>query len=179
MQYGWTAPVIPILQSEDSPVPITEGDVVWLETIYMLGGLAGLPVTIYLVDKIGRKRSILLASASSLIAWILIAVASNVELLYAARFLTGIAGDVAFVSTPMYIAEIADQKIRGFLAGLIYIMMLVGLLIIYAVAPFVKIYVSSSVGAAFLVFQLCTFAFMPESPYYLLVKNKKKRQQRA
>lgn len=175
MQYGWTAPVIPILESPETPVHIEESDVVWLETIYMLGGLAGLPITIYLVDKIGRKWSILLASATSLVCWILIAVASRVEVLYAARFLTGIAGDVAFVSTPMYIAEIADQKIRGFLAGLIYIMMLVGLLIVYSVAPFVKIYVSSLVGAAFLAFQLCTFSFMPESPYYLLVKNKKEK----
>lgn len=173
MQYGWTAPVIPILQSDDTPVVITHNDEVWLETIYMLGGFAGLPITIYLVDKIGRKRSILLSSACSLVAWILIAVANRVEYLYIARFLTGVAGDVAFVSSPMYIAEIAEQKIRGFLAGLIYIMMLVGTLIVYAVAPFVQIYVSSIVGASFLAFQLCTFTFMPESPYYLLVNNRK------
>lgn len=173
MQYGWTAPVIPILQSDETPVVITHKDEVWLETIYMLGGFAGLPITIYLVDKIGRKRSILLSSACSLVAWILIAVANRVEYLYIARFLTGVAGDVAFVSSPMYIAEIAEQKIRGFLAGLIYIMMLVGTLIVYAVAPFVKIYVSSIVGASFLAFQLCTFTFMPESPYYLLVNNRK------
>lgn len=173
MQYGWTAPIIPILESEDSPVAITDTDEVWLETIYMLGGFAGLPVTIYLVDRIGRKKSILLSSACSLLAWVLIAVANRVEYLYVARFLTGVAGDVAFVSSPMYIAEIAEQKIRGFLAGLIYIMMLVGTLIVYAVAPFVQIYVSSIVGAAFLAFQLCTFTFMPESPYYLLVNNRK------
>lgn len=173
MQYGWTAPIIPILLSDDSPVPITEDDEVWLETVYMFGGIAGLPATIYLVDKIGRKRSILLSSVTSLISWILIATASKVEVLYVARFMTGVAGDVAFVSTPMYIAEIAEQKIRGFLAGLIYIMMLVGTLIIYAVAPFVEVYVSSIVGAAFLAFQLCTFTFMPESPYYHLVKGRK------
>lgn len=56
MQYGWTAPILPLLEAEDSPVHIDGSDEAWLETIYMLGGLCGLPVTIFLVDRIGRKR---------------------------------------------------------------------------------------------------------------------------
>lgn len=175
MQYGWTAPVLPILESDDAPVKIADSDEVWLETIYMLGGLAGLPITIYLVDKIGRKRSILVASTTSLIAWVLIGVANHVAYYYVARFMTGVAGDMAFVATPMYIAEVAEQKVRGFLAGLIYIMMLTGLLVVYSVVPFVKIWQSSIVGASFLVFQLLTFTFLPESPYYYLIKQKKEK----
>lgn len=179
MQYGWTAPILPILESDDSPVHIADSDEVWLETIYMLGGLAGLPITIYLVDKIGRKRSILAASTTSLVAWVLIAVADHVAYYYVARFMTGVAGDMAFVATPMYIAEVAEQKVRGFLAGLIYIMMLGGLLVVYSVVPFVTIWQSSIVGASFLVFQLFTFTFMPESPYYLLIKEKKDKAEKS
>lgn len=179
MQYGWTAPILPILESENSPVHITDTDEVWLETIYMLGGLAGLPITIFLVDKIGRKRSILAASTTSLIAWVLIAVADHVAYYYVARFMTGVAGDMAFVATPMYIAEIAEQKVRGLLAGLIYIMMLTGLLVVYSVVPFVDIWQSSTVGAAVLVFQLLTFIFIPESPYYYLIKQKKEKAEKS
>jgi MFS family permease len=57
MQYGWSAPLIPVLQSPDSPVKITESDAVWLESIYMIGGMAGLPITIYFVDRIGRQKN--------------------------------------------------------------------------------------------------------------------------
>lgn len=172
MQYGWTAPIIPRLQAPDSPVKITDTDILWLEQIYMLGSLLGLPITIMLVDRIGRKKCILLAASTSLTAWILIGVANRVEYLYVARLLTGLAGDVAFVASPMYVAEIADEKIRGFLSGLIYLMMLIGILVVYSLVPFVPIYVSPIVGGSILFFQLCTFPFMPNSPYFLLLKNR-------
>lgn len=172
MQYGWSAPLIPVLESPDSPVQITEDQGIWLETICLLGGIAGLPITIYFVDKIGRKYTIIGACLANLLAWILIGLASSIEVLYFARFLTGMAADVNFVAAPMYVAEIADQKIRGFLAAIIYLMMLMGILLIYSVGPFVPVYVSSLVGASLIIFELVTYPFMPESPYYLLGKRK-------
>lgn len=100
-------------------------------------------------------------------------------MILAARFFSGIAGDVAFVATPMYIAEIADQNLRGRLSGTTYINMLVGLLIVYVVAPFVPIWASSLVGLGILVVQLTTFVFVPKSPYYLLMKGRKEEARRA
>ncbi|XP_044753359.1 facilitated trehalose transporter Tret1-like [Coccinella septempunctata] len=179
MQYGWSAPLIPVLQAPDSPIKITDTDVYWLETIYLIGGVAGLPITIYFVDKIGRQKSLIIAASNSFTAWILIVIANRVEYLYVARFLTGLAMDVAFVSAPMYVAEIADQKIRGFLASLIFLMMLSGIIIIYVLAPFFQLWVSSVVGALILLTQLATFPFMPESPYFLLLKGKKEKARKA
>lgn len=179
MQYGWSAPMIPVLKEPNSPLTLTESEEHWIENIYLIGGLAGVPCTIYMVDKIGRKYSVLAAAVMNLVAWVLTALATKASLLLVARFMTGIAGDVAFVAAPMYIAEIADQKIRGFLATLIYLMMLVGILLIYAIGPYVPVYTSSIVGASFLVIQLVTFPFMPESPYYLLCKNKYEKAKKS
>lgn len=179
MHYGWSAPVVPILEAPDSPVPVTHTDITWLEIANMLGGFCGLPVTIFFVDKIGRRNSILMSACMGIICWILLAVAHNIELILVARFLSGIAGDVAFVATPMFIAEIADQNLRGRLSGTTYLMMLVGLLIVYVVAPFVKIWVSSMVGLGILVVQLSTFSFIPQSPYYLLMKGRKEGARKA
>ncbi|CAG9817079.1 unnamed protein product [Phaedon cochleariae] len=124
MQYGWTAPVIPILLGPDSPVKTSKNQAEWLELLLMIGSFSGLTLTMYLVDKIGRKRSILLSSFVTLIVWIVIAVAPRIEYIFVARLFAGAAGNMAFVATPMYIAEIADQKIRGFLSSIIYLMML-------------------------------------------------------
>ncbi|XP_017779256.1 PREDICTED: facilitated trehalose transporter Tret1-like [Nicrophorus vespilloides] len=179
IHYGWASPVIPILTSGDSPISITETDVQWLELLYMIGGIAGLPLTMFAVDKFGRKKSILLASANNLLSWILIAVANNVTTLHVARFLSGLGADVAFVAIPMYIAEIADQKIRGLLVAFIYIMLLIGIVICYSVAPFVSILASSSVGAAFVIAQLITLPFMPETPYYNLLKGKEEAAEKS
>lgn len=146
MQYGWTAPVIPKLIADDSPLKLTLEQTEWLETILMLGGCCGIPLNLFLVDKIGRKGTLILSSATTLLAWITIAVAPSVQYVYVARFFAGISGDTGFVAAPMYIAEIADHKIRGFLSSIIYLMMLIGILTVYCVAPFVPIWVPCVIG---------------------------------
>ncbi|XP_045479780.1 facilitated trehalose transporter Tret1-like [Harmonia axyridis] len=179
MHYGWTAPTIPILLEEDSPIKITQNDVVWLEALYMIFGLVSLPLTVYLADKIGRQKSVLVASATSLIGWTLIGTATRVEYLYIARSLVGAAADVAFVCSPMYVAEIAHEKIRGFLAGTIYVMELGGVFLIYCIAPFVSIRIPPIVGACIVTTQLIIFPFMPESPYFHLYKGKEEAARKS
>lgn len=179
MQYGWSAPIIPVLEGPDSPVKITDSDKDWIENIYLIGGIFGVPITILLVDRIGRKYLVIGAGVLNLAAWIVTALAKHSTPLLIARFMTGIAGDVAFVAAPMYIAEIADQKIRGFLATLIYTMMLIGIFLIYAIGPYVSVFVSSCVGASFLIVQLITFPFMPETPYFYLCRGKYEKAKRS
>ncbi|KAJ8918815.1 hypothetical protein NQ315_011099 [Exocentrus adspersus] len=179
MQYGWTAPVIPILLGPDSPVETTEYQAQWLETLLMLGSFSGLGLTIYFVDKIGRKRSLLLSSFVTLIVWIVTAVAPRIEYIFVARAFAGAAGDMAFVAAPMYIAEIADQKIRGFLSSIIYLMMLIGIILIYSIAPYVPVYAHCIIGGALVLIELIVFPFMPESPYYLLYKNKPEQARKS
>ncbi|CAG9858894.1 unnamed protein product [Phyllotreta striolata] len=172
MQYGWTSPTIPILLSEDSPWEVTASQAEWLESILMIGACCGLPATMYLVDKIGRKKSLLIAMVITLLAWIVMAVAPRIEYVFVARFCAGMAGDMAFVAAPMYVAEVADQKIRGFLSSLIYVMMLTGILIVYCVAPFVPMWVPCLLGVLINSIGLTIFPFQPDSPYYLLYNNK-------
>ncbi|KAF5276538.1 hypothetical protein FQR65_LT03968 [Abscondita terminalis] len=172
MHYGWTSPLLAVLQSSSSPIKIEDSHKVWLENLYMFGGLAGLPLTIYLIDKFGRKKSMIIAAVENLVAWILLGTANSVEMLLVARFLAGLGGDVNFVATPTYIAEISEKEIRGRLGSIIHIMMSVGILLIYSIGSFVSIPLSSGIGAFFIIIQLITFSFMPESPYYLLIKNK-------
>ncbi|ENN83595.1 hypothetical protein YQE_00050, partial [Dendroctonus ponderosae] len=177
MQYGWTAPVAPRLLSRDSPVQVTGAQAEWLETVLMLGACCGLPLTMLLVDKIGRKASLI--GTATLLAWLMMALAPNIELMFVARFLAGVAGDTAFVAAPMYIAEVADQKIRGFLSSIIYLMMLMGVLLVYCVTPFVPLWVPCVIGMVFNGATLLTFPFMPDSPYYLLYTDRPEAAQRA
>lgn len=179
MQYGWTAPTVPILLSKESPLEVSELQAEWLEQILMIGACCGLPVTVYLVDKIGRKKSLIASASTTLLAWIVMATARHVEWIFAARFLSGMAGDMAFVAAPMYIAEIADQKIRGFLSSMIYVMMLTGILLLYCIAPFVPIWVPCVMGICVNLTMLCIFPFQPDSPYYLIYKDKPEKAKEA
>lgn len=87
----------------------------------------------------------------------------------------GAAADVAFVCSPMYVAEIAHQKIRGFLAGTIYVMELGGILLVYCIAPFASAKIPPMVGATIVITQLIVFPFLPESPYYHLYKGNEEK----
>lgn len=171
MHIGWT-PIFPILHSPGTPVAISESDEDWLETIIMIGAFCAIPITIYLVDKIGRKLSILISVILNLISWILIALANSVEYLYVSRFIAGTSGSLATVTVPMYVAEIAEDKIRGFLTGIINIIMQTGLLIIYAIGPFVKMQFSALVPIVLLTFTFFALCQIPESPCFFLLKNK-------
>ncbi|VEN62818.1 unnamed protein product [Callosobruchus maculatus] len=179
MQYGWTAPTVPILLGPDTPIKVTEFQAEWLESVLMIGACCGLPVTMYLVDKIGRKKSLLVSASTTFTAWVIMAIARRIEWIYVARFFSGMAGDMAFVAAPMFIAEIADQKIRGFLSSLIYIMMLTGILLLYCVAPFVPIWVPCVIGLTINAIGILVFSFQPDSPYYLLYKNRPDEAKRA
>ncbi|XP_056646160.1 facilitated trehalose transporter Tret1-like [Diorhabda sublineata] len=173
MSYGWTAPMIPYLISEKSHIRTTKYEAEWLETCLMAGSFFGLPLTIYLVDKIGRKKSLLLAAFLSLLSWIAVAFATNMPVLFIARFVFGITANTSFVAAPMYVAEMADHKIRGFLSSVIYLNMLSGLILVYSVGPYLPFYVSPVIGIVVLSLELSVFPFMPETPYYLIYKGKR------
>lgn len=172
MTFGWTAPFIPYLESNDSHITATKGQLKWLETGFLMGSFFGLPFTALLVDKIGRKKSLLLASAVILAAWTIIALANRIEYIIVARFLCGMSGNMAFVAAPMYVAEIADQKIRGFLASIISIYMLTGNLIVYCVGPFLPFYTPCAIGITVALIELIVFSTVHDSPTYLMSKNR-------
>ncbi|XP_057665297.1 facilitated trehalose transporter Tret1-like [Diorhabda carinulata] len=172
MTYGWSAPYIPYLISDVSHIKTSKHEAELLETFFLLGSFCGLPLTIYLVDKIGRKKSLLLASLVVLLAWIAIALGNNMIYIFVARFFCGMCGNMAFVAAPCYIAEIADSRIRGFLSSIIYVMMLLGCLIVYCVGPYLPFYVPSIIGGTVCLIELLVFSRVPESAMYLLSKNR-------
>ncbi|KAG5879461.1 hypothetical protein JTB14_025127 [Gonioctena quinquepunctata] len=171
MSFGWTAPVIPFLISESSHIKTTKYEAEWLESCLMVGSFFGLPFTIYFVDKIGRKKSLLAAAFISLISWIIVLVATKMWHVFVARFIFGVTANTSFVAAPIYVAEIADHKIRGFLSSIIYLNMLMGLVIVYCVGPFLPFYVPPVIGITVLAIELVIFPFTHESPYYLLHKG--------
>lgn len=168
MTYGWTSPMIPYFKSNETHIQVTDKDTEWLETIVLFGAAAGLPFTILGVNYLGRKKCMIISAAVGCVCWFLILFGRSVAVIFTARFFSGMAGDMCFVAAPMYIAEIADHRIRGFLSSLIYLMMLVGMLLVYTVgslAPFIYVPI---IGIVLTSAQIVFFPFMPESPYYLV-----------
>ncbi|XP_018579897.1 facilitated trehalose transporter Tret1 isoform X2 [Anoplophora glabripennis] len=172
MTYAWTAPYVPYLLSEKSHIKTTHKEGDWLETTLLIGSFCGIPITIYLVHFVGRKKALLIASSVVLLSWLTMALGNRIEYIFAARFFLGICCNMAIVAAPMYTAEIAEQKIRGLLSGIIYINMHIGCLAVYCVGPYLPFYAAPVIGATVVVLELLIFSTVPESPHFLLYKNK-------
>ncbi|XP_011303671.1 facilitated trehalose transporter Tret1 [Fopius arisanus] len=168
---GWTSPSLPYLKSNTSSIPLSSDDASWIASFYLLGTIPGSLLAALIVDRYGRKTSLLLSGLPLLAGWVLIIIAWNPYVLYASRFISGVGQGVVYVVCPMYIGEIADKNIRGTLGSFIKLMVTSGELYAHAIGPFVPYdYLAYSCAIIPLLFFI-TFAFMPESPYYLMMKN--------
>ncbi|XP_076288927.1 facilitated trehalose transporter Tret1-like isoform X2 [Lasioglossum baleicum] len=169
---GWNSPSIVILMSDDSPIPVTESAISTLAATSAVGQLIAPPLNILLADRFGRKNTMLLTCLPFLANWVLIAIASSIWELYVARFLAGFGVGLLICVEPMYVGEISSSKTRGAAESIILIVYNAGILITFVVAPQLSL---SSMAVIFFVNNfacMVTFLFMPESPYFLALKNK-------
>lgn len=95
------------------------------------------------------------------------------------RFLCGFGVGYAYVIAPMYIGEIAEDRIRGALTILMTVMLNLGYTAPYCVGPWVSRQVLVAIGALFPIMHLLTFSWIPETPYYHFMKNKPKEARKS
>ncbi|XP_054015402.1 facilitated trehalose transporter Tret1-like [Hylaeus anthracinus] len=169
---GWTSPILPILKSPNSHLVISSSDASWIASFALLGCIPGNVIAAFLVDRCGRKASLLLAAIPFTVSWILIIVAWTPYILYIARFIAGIGTGMVYVTCPMYIGEIADKQIRGSLGSFIKLMVTFGELYSHVIGPFVSYETLAYSCILIPIIFFLTFICMPESPYYLLMKNR-------
>ena len=114
----WTSPANPMLQRDDSSFRITDNEASWVGSLLALGSVFGGPPFGWLVNRVGRKLTILSLALPITTSWILILSTRSVLWLYVARFLSGISlGGVSFV-VPIYVAEVAEPSVRGPLSSI-------------------------------------------------------------
>lgn len=169
---GWTSPMIPYFLSDKSHIKMTREEAEWLESYLLFGALAGLPITIFLIDKIGRKRSLILSCGILVITWTVIALAQQIIFINISRFLQGLGLNMAFVAGPIYVGEISHKSIRGLLSSMIFVLNVIGLLIIYTTGPLMPYVVPSIIACSILIIEIIVFSFLPESPHYLTAKGR-------
>lgn len=108
--------------------------------------------------------------------WLIIPFARSPLQLTVARFLAGCAGGCCFTVIPIYITELAHDRLRSTLGTFLGLSLSVGMLIINTLGYFFHyITVAWIMLAIPLVFIVC-FSFNPESPQYLALHNTRKAE---
>ncbi|XP_046424596.1 facilitated trehalose transporter Tret1-2 homolog isoform X1 [Neodiprion fabricii] len=177
--FGWSAPSLPKLLDEDSNVTVTSDESSWIVSFFTFGCVFGPLIGAAVVDRWGRKWSLLFTVLPYLSSCILIGFAPSFWWFAIARFIAGLGSGITYTVAPMYLGEIADDRIRGALGAMINHMLNAGILLTYCVGPWVSPVALAGMGAAFPLLFGLMFFWMPESPYFLVMKGKMDRAEKS
>ncbi|KRT82807.1 membrane transporter [Oryctes borbonicus] len=170
---GWTANIGVDLETGDfRNITATTEEQGWIGSLATLGALVMCFLTGFFCNLIGRKWTMLALVAPFTLGWLLLVLAENLEMLYAGRFFTGLAGGAFCVSAPLYTSEISETEIRGRLGSFFQLFLTVGILLAYLFPLFSDIFLHSLLcGIIPLIFGV-VFITQPETPVHLLKKGK-------
>lgn len=115
----WSSPTLEKLKNGewDGEMKITDSQASWVGSLVTLGAAIGPLLAGALLDRLGRKNTILLSMVLSAVSWIAVGFVPDLNALYAARVLAGVAVGIIFTAVPMYIAEISEVRFIFFSVG--------------------------------------------------------------
>ena len=146
---GYTGPAIPSLLSTNSSsvwggtTRITFQEASWLTGLLSIGCFVGCVMAGPVMEKIGRKKSLMfVAGGFYILGFLLISLATRVELLYAGRFMNGAGLGVVLATVSVYIVEIATTDMRGFLGCFLQFQGSLGVLLTFIIGQSMSVNVS-------------------------------------
>lgn len=128
LDIGVIAGALPFLSKE---LQITSHQQEWVVSSMMFGAAIGAMGAGWMSSRLGRKKSMLAGAVLFVIGSLWSALSQSVESLIFARVLLGLAVGVASYTAPLYLAEIAPQRIRGSMISLYQLMLTTGILAAY------------------------------------------------
>jgi len=103
----------------------------WIVSIMMAGAAAGALSAAWMSAKLGRKRSLILGALLFVAGSVLCGIAWAPSVLIVGRLILGVAIGIASFTAPLYLAEIAPERIRGAMISLYQLMITIGILVAF------------------------------------------------
>lgn len=123
LDIGVIAGALPFITDE---FQITAHTQEWVVSSMMFGAAVGAVGSGWLSFKLGRKKSLMIGAILFVAGSLFSAAAPNVEVLIISRVLLGLAVGVASYTAPLYLSEIAPEKIRGSMISMYQLMITIG-----------------------------------------------------
>ncbi|TNM90068.1 hypothetical protein fugu_004302 [Takifugu bimaculatus] len=188
---GYSSPVIPELTTIADPrLQLDANQASWFGSIVTVGAAIGGLLGGWMVEKIGRKLSLMFCSLPFVFGFTIIIAAQNVWMLYVGRLLTGLASGVTSLVVPLYISEMSHERVRGTLGSCVQLMVVLGIMGVYLAGnsdwwesrpaglfmDWRWLAICCSIPPTLLMVLMC---FMPETPRFLLSKGKRREAEEA
>jgi len=148
----------------------------WLVAALTVGAAIGAVSAGALSSGIGRKYSLLLAAVIFVLGSLLSASSPNIGILIFARGFIGLAVGIASYATPLYLAEIAPERIRGSMISFYQLLITTGLLLAYLSDTYFSYWEAWRAMLGVVVIPalvlFCGILFVPRSPRWLASKGR-------
>jgi len=144
--------------------------------VISIGAVVGAVLAGPLCDYFGRKKIVLSSSLLFVLSAVALAISTTVAELVWGRFVVGIAIGISSTTAPLYIAELSSREHRGALVTINQLAITIGILLAFFIGA-----VFASTGSWRTMFALAAvpaavqfvgMLFLPESPRWLLKKNR-------
>lgn len=144
-------------------------------SITEIGGMAGYITAGYCVRLVGRKWSLILIAFPAMVGSAVTALAGNIYMIIAGRFLDGMSVAMSYVTVVTYVTEISDESVRGAFCMISLLVLQLGSILVVSAGSVLTWYYMSLVCLC-LLFTHCLVALtLDESPSFLAFTNREER----
>ncbi|XP_023288156.1 facilitated trehalose transporter Tret1 [Orussus abietinus] len=180
LSMAYSAVLIPHLEDKNSDVYGTETETSWIASMVVISTPCGAILGGFLMEAIGRLKTLQVGAIPCAVGWILIALATNIPMILVGRFLTGFATALAISPAIVYITEVARPELRGSLMSFGPTLASFGMLLIYAKGAYLSWRLAAWLSIIYAVVPVVLVqAFVPESPVWLVSRGRIEEARKA
>lgn len=103
----------------------------WVVSSILAGAVVGTLLSGFISVRYGRKNALMVSAVVFMLGALGSATASSVEVLITVRFFLGIGIGIASFTAPLYLSEMAPQRIRGALISMYQLMITIGIVLAF------------------------------------------------
>lgn len=150
----------------------------WIVSVMPITNLVLVIPSGIMADRFGRKTTLILSFVPTMTSWLILVFDSGFMGMMISRCIAGIGFAMTVTVGPVYLSEIAQDRIRGRMGTMFLVMFNAGILFENSVATYLnEIHLLVTVSAIIPLIFCLTFNFMPESPFYLIHTNRAASEQ--
>ncbi|XP_050439145.1 facilitated trehalose transporter Tret1-like [Adelges cooleyi] len=178
---GWSSPAEEMLEKGkfDLPFKVTVSDTQLYGSMFGVGAAFGALPAGYIGKLLGRCLSMAVFEMFLVFGWICLTFPKGVWMLIAGRVLLGIGVGALCAVIPSYVGEISQPHVRGSLGSMFQVLVVTGILYSYSLGAVLKYQLFNFSCGIWSVIHMIGVAFIPESPYYYLNKNKVEKAEQS
>ncbi|XP_047355415.1 facilitated trehalose transporter Tret1-like isoform X1 [Vespa velutina] len=173
LSMAYSAILVPHLEAKDAEIPATKKETAWIASVVVLFVPVGAVLSGFLMETVGRLRTLQIGAIPCIVGWALIASSSNLSMLLVGRLLSGISCAMGSSPAIVYITEVARPDLRGSMISFGPTLASFGMLLSYLKGAYIHWRLVAWLSIIYAVVPIILIQFfVPESPVWLVSKGR-------